>query len=109
MNEQECKDFCRKVMDEQYKEDILRFQTEIEVLKLFNKKLKEQIDSLMSNNKSSIETGMVLINRIEMATDCIKDFLCTTEYITLDGKAIAENYGLLLDILEKGAQYVKKD
>ena len=63
----------------------------------------------MSNNKSSIETGMVLINRIEMATECIKDFLCTTEYFTLNSDAIARNYMQLLNILEKGERYDKKD
>ena len=109
MSEKELKEYCRGVMEEQYKDNILKFQIEIETLKAFNQKLQEQMRALMSNNKSSIDTSKVLIKRVDAAVNCIKDFLCTMEYINLDGKAIAENYGLLLDILEKGAQYVKKD
>lgn len=38
----------------------------------------------------------------DIVIKCIKDFLCTEEYIKLDGEAIAENYRKLLNILEGG-------
>ena len=40
-----------------------------------------------------------LLEQINKATECIKDFLCTEEYISLDGEAIANNYHELLKIL----------
>ena len=36
--------------------------------------------------------------RIDKATKCIKDFLCTEEYNKVDGKAIADNYMEVLNI-----------
>ena len=76
---------------------------------MFHTKLQEQMKALLSNNKSSIETSRVLLKRVEDAINCIKDFLCTTEYICMDFNAISHNYAQVLDILEQGAKYVKKD
>jgi esterase/lipase len=44
-----------------------------------------------------------LQQRIDKAIDCIKEFLCTEEYINVDGGAIADNYFEILQIL-KGAK-----
>ena len=45
-----------------------------------------------------------LLEQINKATECIKDFLCTEEYISLDGEAIANNYHELLKILQRVAR-----
>lgn len=37
---------------------------------------------------------------IDKARQCIKDFLCSEEYINVDGDAIANNYENILDILK---------
>ena len=38
---------------------------------------------------------------IDEARQCIKDFLCSEEYINIDGDAIANNYENILDILKE--------
>ena len=38
---------------------------------------------------------------IDEARQCIKDFLCSEEYINVDGDAIANNYKNILNILDK--------
>lgn len=50
-------------------------------------------------------TGKVLDlqNRINQAEECIKNFLCSEEYIKVDGIAIADNYAAVLEIL-KGSE-----
>lgn len=48
--------------------------------------MSDMIDDYKSRNKKAIE--------------CIKDFLCTEEYIKLDPEAIANNYRELLNILK---------
>lgn len=40
--------------------------------------------------------------RIDKAEECISNFLCTEEYINVDGKAIADNYEKILEILNGG-------
>ena len=37
---------------------------------------------------------------IDKACQCIKDFLCSEEYINVDGDAIANNYKNILNILK---------
>lgn len=37
---------------------------------------------------------------IDETRQCIKDFLCSEEYINVDGDAIANNYENILDILK---------
>lgn len=37
---------------------------------------------------------------IDEARQCIKEFLCSKEYINVDGDAIANNYENILDILK---------
>ena len=37
---------------------------------------------------------------IDKSRQCIKDFLCSEEYINVDGDAIANNYENILDILK---------
>ena len=37
----------------------------------------------------------------ELAIECIKNFLCTEEYITINGIAIADNYSEVLEILNE--------
>lgn len=43
-----------------------------------------------------------LEQRIDKAIECISNFLCTEEYINVDGKAIANNYEKILEILNGG-------
>lgn len=38
---------------------------------------------------------------IDKSRQCIKDFLCSEEYINVDGDAIANNYENILDILKR--------
>lgn len=38
---------------------------------------------------------------IDRVSECIKDFLCSEEYIDVDGIAIANNYNDILDILNE--------
>lgn len=38
---------------------------------------------------------------IDKARKCIKNFLCTEEYINVNGIAIADNYSEVLDILKE--------
>lgn len=38
---------------------------------------------------------------IDKVYQCIKDFLCSEEYINVDGDAIANNYKNILDILKR--------
>lgn len=47
-------------------------------------------------------TGKILDlqERINQAEECIKNFLCSEEYIKVDGIAIADNYAAVLEILE---------
>ena len=40
-----------------------------------------------------------LQQRLDKIEECIKNFLCTEEYINVDGKAIADNYEELLKII----------
>lgn len=40
-------------------------------------------------------------NKEKEIKECIKEFLCTEEYIKVDGEAIANNYYKLLEILDK--------
>lgn len=41
-----------------------------------------------------------LQQKIDKAEECISNFLCTEEYINVDGKAIADNYKNILEILK---------
>lgn len=42
------------------------------------------------------------VEQIDKAIECISNFLCTEEYINVDGKAIANNYEKILEILNGG-------
>lgn len=55
-----------------------------------NKQLKEKIKQLETNRDEVIE--------------CINEFLCTEEYIKVDGLAIANNYTEIVIKLEKGKE-----
>lgn len=39
--------------------------------------------------------------RIDKLRECIKNFLCTEEYINVNGIAIADNYAEVLDMLKE--------
>ena len=49
-----------------------------------------------------------LQQRIDRAEECIKTFLCSEEYIIVDGTAIADNYAAVLEIL-KGGSHVNRE
>jgi hypothetical protein len=49
-----------------------------------------------------------LQQRIYIAEECIKTFLCSEEYILVDGTAIADNYAAVLEIL-KGGSHVNRE
>lgn len=60
------------------------------------------------NNIRKLEDKIKTINNlckkqkevIDEARQCIKDFLCSEEYINVDGDAIANNYKNILNILK---------
>ena len=53
-----------------------------------------EIENLQEENKKQKEV-------IDKARECIKNFLCTEEYITINGIAIADNYAEVLDMLNE--------
>ena len=52
------------------------------------------IENLQQENKKYKEV-------IDKLRECIKNFLCTEEYINVNGIAIADNYYEVLDILKE--------
>jgi hypothetical protein len=52
------------------------------------------IENLQQENKKYKEV-------IDKLRECIKNFLCTEEYINVNGIAIADNYSEVLDILKE--------
>lgn len=56
--------------------------------------LFEYIENLEKQNKKQKEV-------IDKVNQCIKDFLCSEEYININGIAIANNYKNILDILKE--------
>lgn len=53
-----------------------------------------KINKLQQENKKYKEV-------IDKARECIKNFLCTEEYINVNGIAIADNYAEVLDMLKE--------
>lgn len=58
------------------------------------KKMANYITNLQQENKKQKEV-------IDKARECIKNFLCTEEYINVNGIAIADNYSEVLEILDE--------
>lgn len=56
-----------------------------------------EILDYISNLEQQVKKQKELIDK---ARQCIKDFLCSEEYINVDGDAIANNYENILDILK---------
>ena len=52
------------------------------------------IENLQQENKKYKEV-------IDKLRECIKNFLCTEEYINVNGIAIADNYAEVLDMLKE--------
>jgi hypothetical protein len=59
----------------------------------------DEINRLIINDKNELYIRE-LLNRIDKAIGCIETFLCTEEYINLDGEAIANNYQEVLEKLK---------
>ena len=76
-------------IDEEQKNMIIRLDN-IKKLLDRNNKLQDEVNQLETN--------------IDEAIECIKEFLCTEEYIKVDGKAIADNYEEILSKLERGKE-----
>lgn len=59
-----------------------------------------EIAGLVQRNKELQQQVKKQKEVIDKARQCIKDFLCSEEYINVDGDAIANNYENILDILK---------
>lgn len=68
-----------------------------EAQKRYYQKNKEYYKNYYHEHIAVKRNGFKL--RVEQAITCIEEFLCTEEYINLDGEAIANNYLQLYDIL----------
>ena len=60
-----------------------------------------EIAGLVQRNKELQRQVKKQKEVIDKARQCIKDFLCSEEYINVDGDAIANNYENILDILKE--------
>jgi hypothetical protein len=60
-------------------------------------------DKLRNNNRELSKKYSILKSRTDKAIGCIEKFLCTEEYIKVDGEAIANNYQEVLEKL-KGSE-----
>ncbi len=65
-------------------------------------KILDNLDEIQGLLNYTTECLIEKDNRIDKAIEHIKEFLCTEEYINVDGKAIAENYSKILEILQGG-------
>ena len=64
---------------------------------LLNYDEKDELQLYLINLKEQVKKQKEVIDK---ARQCIKDFLCSEEYINVDGDAIANNYENILDILK---------
>ena len=83
---------------------ITNLQEENEILKKDVESLKNYYNDLVKMYENRLDSYLNLKSRNKQAIECIKDFLCTEEYIKVDGEAIANNYVELLNILESETQ-----
>ena len=65
---------------------------------LIPKDIFAELFNEMINWKEESNKQKEVINEVRQ---CIKDFLCSEEYINIDGDAIANNYENILDILNE--------
>lgn len=66
-----------------------------------NKKQRIQLANYKKCHERDLETIKKQKEVIDKARQCIKDFLCSEEYINVDGDTIANNYENVLDILKE--------
>lgn len=67
-----------------------------------NEQLKEENNKKLDRLINLEEKILDYQGRLSLIKITIKNFLCTEEYINVDGKAIADNYEKILEILEGG-------
>ncbi len=65
-----------------------------------NKQLKEENNKKLDRLINLEEKILDYQGRLSLIKITIKNFLCTEEYINVDGNAISNNYGKLLEILK---------
>lgn len=82
---------------------------------LENTQLKKSLENAQEIYKNShkytseCEDKVIELKRVlKEIRECIMNFLLTEEYIIVDGKAIANNYHKLLEIIDKGIGEDKK-
>lgn len=63
---------------------------------------KEENDKKLDRLINLEEKILDYQGRLSLIKITIKNFLCTEEYINVDGKAIANNYEKILDIIRGG-------
>lgn len=102
---------CRQMDKIDVYEWVAEDELKIQKLQQENEKLKEKIENLTTlvvcgDTKQIKNTAQYkleqLQQRIDKAIECISNFLCTEEYIKVDGIAIADNYEKILEILDGG-------
>lgn len=84
---------------EYYNQIISKLYAVIENQEKIIRDLQEKYNNELDENLKLSELWFETKQRIDKAVECIKDFLCTEEYINVDGIAIANNYAEVLEIL----------
>lgn len=66
------------------------------------KDLRKRNDKLFDQYRLRDFRCITLEQRIDRVINCIENFLCTEDYINVNGNAIADNYAEVLNILKGG-------
>ena len=81
--------------DKKFYQEVCKTMEYKEKIKQLEKRNKEIYDGFLAMSNERCEYA-VIVDKVEK---CIKEFLCTEDYINVDGKAIADNYKNILDII----------
>lgn len=90
-----------KKMWESATDKALTLQEENKVLKENSEHNDKVVDKVNWENMLLKKENKKQKEVIDEARQCIKEFLCSEEYINVDGDAIANNYENILDILKE--------
>lgn len=69
--------------------------------RIYIKRLLDELDSADNYIKNVYLENQKYKEVLDKLKECIKNFLCTEEYINVNGIAIADNYAEVLEILKE--------